>query len=95
MSGLLWNVFHSVYITFGFFINDYRMNIIDNIDNIISVKGKSWWTNYYNPRAVWFYKPHQDNLIYGEHVLDEKYLCAILEGDWNWLEVKSLMNRWQ
>ena len=31
--------------------------------------------------AMWFYKPQQINLLYGEHVQDENDLCAILEGD--------------
>ena len=71
------------------------MNIIDNIDNIIPVIGKTWWTNFDNPMAIWFYKLHKNNLIYGENVLDEKYPCVILEGYWKWFEVKYWMNRWQ
>ena len=27
--------------------------------------------------------------MYSEMLLNEKYLCAILEGDWKWLELKS------
>ena len=57
--------------------------------------GKTWWTNFENPMAVWFYKLHQNNLLYGENLLDENYLCVILEGDWKLLEVKYWMNRWQ
>ena len=74
---------------------DYIMNIIDNIDNIIPVIGKNWWTHVDNPMVVSFYKLHQNKLLYGENVLDEKYLCAILEGDLKLLEVKYLMNRLQ
>ena len=34
-------------------------------------------------------------MIYDESLLDEKYLCAILEGDWKILEVKFWMKIWQ
>ena len=34
-----------------------------------------------------FYKLHQNILLYSKNVLDEKYLCAILEGDWKRMEV--------
>ena len=71
------------------------MNILDNIYKTIPVIGKSWWTHFDNTMAVWFNKIHQNNLLYGENILDEKYLCAILEGGWKLLEVKSWMNIWQ
>ena len=71
------------------------MNLLDNIDNTIPFIGKTWWTNFDNPMAVWFYEIHQNNLIYGNFLLDEKYLCAILEGDWKWIKVKTLLNRWK
>ena len=45
--------------------------------------------------AACFYKLHQNNLLYGENVLDEKYVCAIIEGDWKLLEFKFRMNIWQ
>ena len=80
MNGWLWNVINSVYITIGLFIIDYRTNLLDNIDNIIPVIGKTWWTR--------FYKLHQNKLLYGENVLDENDLCDIIEGDWKWLDVK-------
>ena len=45
--------------------------------------------------TVWFYNLHQNILLYGENVLDENYLCAILEGDCKGLEVFYWINRWQ
>ena len=43
---------------------------------------------FHNPMSVLFYELHQNNLIYGENLLDDKYLCAILEGDWNEFKLK-------
>ena len=37
--------------------------------------------------TVCFYKIYQNNMLYGENVLDENYICAITEGDWKGLEV--------
>ena len=45
--------------------------------------------------AVCFYKLHQNKFLYGENLLHEKYLCAILKGNWKSSEVKSWMHRWQ
>ena len=95
MNGLFWNVVHSIYITLWLFIIDYRINILEDIDKIIPVIGKTWWTNFENQTTVGFYKLHQNILLYGENLLDENYLCAILQGDWKWMEVFSWMNRWQ
>ena len=65
------------------------------MDIIIPVIGKTWWYPFENPMDVCFYKLDQNILLYGENVLDEHNLCAILEGDLKLLEVKSWIDRWQ
>ena len=85
--GDLWNVVRIVYITLRLFIIDYRINILEDLDSIIPLIGKTWWTNFDNSLAVCFYKVHQNILLYGENVLDEKYLSDIIECDWKLLEV--------
>ena len=87
MNGWSWNVLHSVYIIPGLFLIDYIIHILEDIHNIIPVIGKTWWNRFENPMAVYCNKLHQNILLYGENVMDENYPCAILEGDWKWLEV--------
>ena len=57
------------------------MNLLDKIDNIIPFIEKNLRTHFDNPMPLLFYKLNQNNLLYGENTQDEKYLCAILEGD--------------
>ena len=82
----MWNVVHSVKITLVLFIIDYRINLLEDIDNTIPFIVETWWTHLENPMAMCFYKLHQNILLYGGNVLDKNYLCYIPKGDWKWLK---------
>ena len=54
MNGWLGYVVHSVYITIGPFKIYYRIKLLDNMDNIVTVMGKTWWTHLENSMVLWF-----------------------------------------
>ena len=48
----------------------YMINIIDNMDNIISVIGETWWTYFEDPMGLWFLVEYDCNL-YPEWIDDK------------------------
>ena len=41
---------------------DYRINILDNMNNIIPVIGEIWWKHLENPMALWCLAENDLNL---------------------------------